>query len=234
MNWNWQTLKIRIRKVDSSRIINFLLNLHPVIIFGWISLNIAIPIITLFYYFWQFDFYNPIFWIFIPDSYTFAILFGIFLIITLGFKKNIQILNIVTFIGLVKVFFSYLTLLVFLPSFFSIVSLAAHTFELFEGVIILLFLRANIQEFSFASFITILDLFFDFFNPFGFPTLFLYPYHQDYNPNPTEPFLLPFFIVFSVIIFSLLIFIRLKRWTVIRSNNEEPIQDNNEYDIPTH
>ncbi len=207
--------------MDSSRLIDFLLNLNPIIVLGWIFVNIAIPIITLFYYFWQFDFYHPIFWIFIPDSYTFAILFGVFLIVTLGFKKNIQVLNIVTFIGLIKVFFGYLTLLVFLPSFFSIVSLTAHTFELFEGLIILLFLRANIQEFSIASFITTLDLFLDFFNPFGLPTLFLYPYHKDYNPNPTEPFLLPFFIVFSVTIFFLLIFIRLKRWITVNSHNKE-------------
>ncbi|MFX0085443.1 MAG: DUF1405 domain-containing protein [Candidatus Hodarchaeota archaeon] len=221
MNWNMQLLNEMTKKLDSSRVINFLLNLPPLLIFGWIFVNITIPIITLFYYFWQFDFYHPIFWIFIPDSYTFAILFGVFLIITLGFKKNIQLLNIVTFIGLVKVFFGYLTLLVFLPSFFSIVSLVAHTFELFEGFIILLFIRANIQDFSAASFITIIDLFFDFFNPFGLPTLFLYPYHQEYNPNPTEPFLLPFFIVFSVTVFLLLIFIRLKRWIIVNSHNEE-------------
>jgi len=221
MNRDWQILRQKIREVDSSRIVNFLLNLHPLIIFGWISVNMAIPIVTLFYYFWQFDFYHPIFWIFIPDSYTFAVLFGIFLIITLGFKKNNQILNIVTFIGLTKVFFGYLTLLVFIPSFFSIVSLAAHTFELIEGLIILLFLRVNIQDFSLASFITILDLYFDFFNPFGFPTLFLYPYHQNYNINPTEPFLLPFFTVFSATIFFLLIFIRLKRWIEVNSHNEE-------------
>ena len=196
---------------------NFFYNLHPSIIITLALINIGIPIITLFYYFWQFEFYHPILWIFIPDSYTYSILFGIFLIVTLILKKNNQILNIITFIGLVKVLFGYLTLLVFLPSFFSIVSLVAHLIEFGEGLIILLFIKTGNRDFSIASFIVILDWFLDFFNPFGLPTIFLYPYHPDYNPNPTAPFIFPIFLVFSVLIYFLLVFIRLKKWKEIKS-----------------
>ncbi|MHA2074842.1 MAG: DUF1405 domain-containing protein [Candidatus Hodarchaeales archaeon] len=217
MELNWHQLKEELQKVDSTRLVNFFCNLHPLIIIAWALINIGIPIITLFYYFWQFEFYHPIFWIFIPDSYIYSILFGIFLIGTLVLKKNNQILNIITFIGLVKVLFGYLTLLVFLPSFFSIVSLAAHLVEFIEGLIILLFIKTGNRDFSIATFITILDWFFDFFNPFGLPTIFLYPYHPDYNPNPTAPFIFPFFLVFSVSIFFLLVLIRLKKWQEIQS-----------------
>lgn len=212
-------LKKKVHKADSTRIVNFLYNLHPLILIAWALVNIGIPIITLFYYFWQFEFYHPFFWIFIPDSYTFAILFGIFLIVTLGLKKNNQILNIVTFIGLIKVLLGYLTLLFVLPSFFSIVSLAAHIFEFIEGLIILLFIKTGNRDFTIASSIVILDWFFDFFNPFGLPTIFLYPYHPDYNPNPTEPYIFPFFLVFSVSIILLLVFIRLIKWEEVTSKD---------------
>ncbi len=212
MELNWHQLKEKLQKVDSTRLTNFFYNLHPSIIITLALINIGIPIITLFYYFWQFEFYHPILWIFIPDSYTYSILFGIFLIVTLILKKNNQILNIITFIGLVKVLFGYLTLLVFLPSFFSIVSLVAHLIEFGEGLIILLFIKTGNRDFSIATFIVILDWFLDFFNPFGLPTIFLYPYHPDYNPNPTAPFILPIFLVFSVSIYFLLVFSRLKKW----------------------
>ncbi len=217
MELNWHQLKKKLQKVDSTRLTNFFYNLHPLIIITLVLINIGIPIITLFYYFWQFEFYHPILWIFIPDSYTYSILFGIFLIVTLVLKKNIQILNIITFIGLVKVLFAYLTLLVFLPSYFSIVSLVAHLIEFGEGLIILLFIKTGNRDFSIATFIVILDWFLDFFNPFGLPTIFLYPYHPDYNPNPTAPFIFPIFLVFSVLIYFLLVFIRLKKWKEIKS-----------------
>lgn len=219
MELNWHKLKEELQKVDSNRLMDFFYNLHPLIIITLVLINIGIPIITLFYYFWQFEFYHPILWIFIPDSYTYSILFGIFLIVTLVLKKNIQILNIITFIGLIKVLFGYLTLLVFLPSFFSIVSLVAHLIEFSEGLIILLFIRTGNRDFSIATFMVVLDWFFDFFNPFGLPTIFLYPYHPDYNPNPTAPFIFPIFLVFSVLIFFLLALIRLKKWNEIKSED---------------
>ncbi|MHA2305730.1 MAG: hypothetical protein ACXACU_10080, partial [Candidatus Hodarchaeales archaeon] len=88
MELNWHQLKEELQKVDSTRLVNFFCNLHPLIIIAWALIKIGIPIITLFYYFWQFEFYHPIFWIFIPDSYIYSILFGIFLIVTLVLKKN--------------------------------------------------------------------------------------------------------------------------------------------------
>ena len=220
---NKQTAKIR--TIDSDLVVSFLLNLDSKIIVIWIIINISIPVFTIFYYFWQFEFYHPIFWIFIPDSYIYAILFGIFLIVTFIWKKNVQILNIVTFIGLIKVFFAYLTLLIVIPSFFSVVSLVAHIIEFIQGMITLLFIRANNRDFSVASFIVVLDWFFDFFNPFGLPTLFLYPYHPDYNANPVSPFILPMFIVFSVLIFLLLIVIRLNYWTIENKMNPSQTTD---------
>ena len=223
MSWNSEKLKLITKKVDSNKLIDYFLNLNTYILLIWIFVNIGIPIFTLFYYFWSLEFYHFLFWVFIPDSYTSAILFGIFLFVSLGLKKNVQILNVVTFIGLIKVFFAYLTLIVFEPSYFDLVSLFVHIFEFFEGLVVLLFLRANNRDFSFGSFIIIIDLFFDFFNPFGLPTLFLYPYHQDYNQNPTEPYLLPFFLIYSVLVFFLLSFIRLKKWTRLKALDENSI-----------
>lgn len=229
MAWNSEKLKLITNKVDSTKLIDYFLNLNIYILFIWIFVNIAIPILTLFYYFWSLEFYHFFFWVFIPDSYTSAILFGIFLFVTLGLKKNVQVLNVVTFIGLIKVFFAYLTLIVFEPSYFDLVSLFVHIFELFEGLVVLLFLRANNRDFSFGSFIIIIDLFFDFFNPFGLPTLFLYPYHQDYNQNPTEPYLLLFFLIYSVLILFLLTFIRLKKWTRLKSLEENSMAIKSRY-----
>jgi uncharacterized membrane protein YpjA len=229
MVWNSEKLKLITNKVDSTKLIDIFLNLNKYILFIWIFINIAIPIFTLFYYFWSLEFYHFFFWVFIPDSYTSAILFGIFLFVTLGLKKNVQVLNIVTFIGLIKVFFAYLTLIVFEPSYFDLVSLFLHIFELIEGLVVLLFLRANNRDFSFGSFIIIIDLFFDFFNPFGLPTLFLYPYHQDYNQNPTEPYLLTFFLIYSALVFFLLSFIRLKKWTRLKSLDENSMTIKSRY-----
>ncbi|WP_455463232.1 hypothetical protein, partial [Candidatus Hodarchaeum mangrovi] len=59
--------------------------------------------------------------------------------------------------------------------------------------------------------ILILDWFMDF-NPFILPTLALYPFHEQYNLNPTSPFIGIFFLVFSFLIFSLLIMIKFLRW----------------------
>ena len=229
MVWNSEKLKLVTNKVDSTKLIDYFLNLNIYILFIWIFVNIAIPILTLFYYFWSLEFYHFFFWVFIPDSYTSAILFGIFLFVTLGLKKNVQVLNVVTFIGLIKVFFAYLALIVFEPSYFDLVSLSVHIFELFEGLVVLLFLRANNRDFSFGSFIIIIDLFFDFFNPFGLPTLFLYPYHQNYNQNPTEPYLLPFFLIYSILVFFLLSFIRLKKWARLKSLEENSMAIKSRY-----
>ncbi len=201
-----------LKKINQEEIRSFLLNLNPFILFIWILINTVIPLFYFYLYFWQFEYYHPLQWIFIPDSYTFAILFGIFLFVTLGLKRNIQILNIVTFIGLVKVFFQYLVVFTVMPSFFSIVSLAAHTFEFSEALIILLFMDLDLPNYAIGSSIIITDWFFDYFNPFGLPTLPLFPYHEELNPINSEPHLFIFLIVMTIVIYSLLFLIRATQW----------------------
>jgi len=196
-----------------------MLHLNSVVLGFWIFLNIGIPLITIFYYFWQFEFYHPIFWIFIPDSYSSAILFGIFLIITLGFNRNIQILNIITFVFLVKAWASYIVVFISEPSFFEIVALSVHTFELLEAFLILPFLKADSKSFLVSTLILTLDWFFDFFNPFGSPTIGLYPFHPEFNPNNMAPHIDVFIIVLSVITFGSLLLIRLRFWDINNNVN---------------
>ena len=121
MDFNWSSLK-NLRNLTPHEIRESLLNLPRWILILWIAINIIIPFYGVLLYYWQYAYYHPAFWIFIPDSNTYAILFGIFLIITLGFKKNIQVLNVVTFIGLIKVFFGYIEVFSVRQSFFHIVS----------------------------------------------------------------------------------------------------------------
>ncbi|MHA1213693.1 MAG: DUF1405 domain-containing protein [Candidatus Hodarchaeales archaeon] len=200
----------------SERLKHKLLNLNPLILLLWSLVNIIVPIVTLFYYFWQFDFYHPLLWIFIPDSYSFAILFGIFIIITLIHKRNIQFLNIIIFVGLVKVFIGYVLIFTLMPSFFDLVSLSAHTLELTEGLLVLPFIKTDMKHFLAANLILVIDWFFDFnifFLPRGvLPTLALYPYHQLYNPDNTAPYIGIFFIVFTITMILLLFLIRFFFW----------------------
>ena len=214
MKRDWQKFMTKIREIDSNQIRNYLLNLHPLVLVIWITINLTIPSYGALLYFWQYEFYHPIFWIFIPDSNSFGILFGIFLVVTLVLKKNIQVLNIITFIGLIKVFIGYIALIILIPSFFSLVSLGAHTFELIEGLLILPFIKTDRRNFSIASAILTLDWYLDFFNPFDkYPTLFLYQKHEIYNPISTELYFWHFFLIFTVIMFGFLIYIRLKHWS---------------------
>ncbi len=203
----------KIQEISVDQIRFQLLNLNSVILGIWIFLNIGIPVITIFYYIWQFEFYHPIFWIFIPDSYSSAILFGIFLIFTLGFKRNNQILNIVAFVFLVKAWATYIIVFISEPAFFEIVSLSAHTFELLEALMILPFLKTSSKSFLVSTSILTLDWYLDFFNPIGLPTTGLYPFHPEFNPNNMAPHINVFIIVISIITFGLLLLIRLKFWT---------------------
>ncbi|MHA2226382.1 MAG: DUF1405 domain-containing protein [Candidatus Hodarchaeales archaeon] len=218
MKWNWQNLKENVNEINFNQIRYFLLNLHPLVLGVWIAINLFVPGYGLILYSWQYQHYHPIFWIFIPDSDSYGILFGIFLIVTLGLKKNVQILNIITFIGLMKVFFGYIALFTLIPSFFHIISLIAHTIEFIEGLLILPFLKTDFKNYSIATGILSLEMFLDFFNPFPFPTLAHYTFDPEFNINTTAPFLLEFFIVFSVIIFGFLFYIRLKHWSEDNSN----------------
>ena len=214
MERNWQKFVMNVRKIDSNQVRNYLLNLNPLVLAVWITINLTIPAYGALLYFWQYEYYHPIFWLFIPDSNSFGLLFGIFLIFTLVLKKNIQVLNIITFIGLIKVYFGYIMLFTLIPSYFDFVSFLAHTFELMEGLLILPFIKTDLRNFSVASSLLTLDWFLDFFNPFfKYPTLALYQKHEIYNPVGTKPFFLHFFLLFTIIIFGLLIYIRLKHWT---------------------
>lgn len=214
MEFNLQKLRYIIREIDSNQIRNYLLDLHPLVLGGWIIVNLTIPAYGILLYSWQYTYYNPIFWIFIPDSNSFGLLFGVFLIVTLAMKKNVQILNIITCIGLIKVCIGYFLLFILIPSYFDLVSLIAHTVELVEGLLILPFLKTDLRNFSVAGSILLLDIFLDFFNPFGkYPTIALYQPHEIYNPVGTAPFIWHFFLIFSAITAGLLIYIRLKHWT---------------------
>jgi len=135
MNTDWISIK-NLKTLNPSKIREILLNLPRWFLVLWIGVNLIIPAYGVLLYYWQYAYYHPIFWVFIPDSNTFAILYGIFLIVTLGLKKNIQVLNLITFVGLVKVFFGYILVFTVQPSFFDLVSLSAHTFELFESLLI--------------------------------------------------------------------------------------------------
>ncbi|MFX0126416.1 MAG: DUF1405 domain-containing protein [Candidatus Hodarchaeota archaeon] len=209
----------KFQKISVDQLRYQMLNLNSVILGIWIFLNIGIPFITIFYYFWQFEFYHPIFWIFIPDSYSSAILFGMFLIITLGLKRDIQALNIVTFVFLVKAWFNYIIVFISEPSFFEIVSLSAHTFELLEAFLILPFLKADDKSFLISTLMLTLDWFFDFFNPFGLPTIGLYPYHPEFNPNNMAPHIDVFIVGLTIITFGLILMIYLKFRNINKNAN---------------
>ena len=199
------------KTLDQKKIREILLNLPRWFLVLWIGVNLIIPAYGVLLYYWQYAYYHPIFWVFIPDSNTFAILFGIFLIVTLGFKKNIQVLNLITFVGLVKVFFGYILVFTVQPSFFDLISLSAHTFELFEGLLILPFLKVDQKNFNASLLITLVDWFLDFFNPLGLPTLPLYPL-DEINPNNTAPYIGIFAIAFTVGLVLLFSYIRFKHW----------------------
>ncbi|MHA1993682.1 MAG: DUF1405 domain-containing protein [Candidatus Hodarchaeales archaeon] len=211
MGVDWTSIK-NWKSLDIQRVRNSLLNLPRWFLAIWIAVNIIIPTYGVLLYYWQYAYYHPIFWIFIPDSNTFAIFFGIFLFVTLGLRKNIQVLNLITFIGLVRAFFGYIVVFTVQPSFFDIVSLAAHTFELGEGLILLLFIKVDLKNYSLSAFITMVDWFFDFLNPFDLPTLVLYPFDADINPNNTAPYITTFAVVFITVIIGCLIYVRWKHW----------------------
>ncbi|MHA1974195.1 MAG: DUF1405 domain-containing protein [Candidatus Hodarchaeales archaeon] len=211
--------KIALAKFNniSVRIKHKLLNLNKTILVIWSSINIIAPSVTLFYYFWQFEFYHPLLWIFIPDSYSFAILFGLFIIITLIYKKNIQFFNIIIFVGLVKVFIGYILIFTLIPSFFDLVSLSAHTLELIEGLLVLPFIKTDSKHYLVANLVLFIDWFFDF-NIFLLPTLALYPYHEIYNPDNTAPYIEIFFVVFTILMVLLLLLIRYFFWAKDEQN----------------
>ena len=200
-----------LKNLNFEKIRGILLDLPKWFLVLWISINIIIPGYGILLYYWQYRHYNPIFWIFIPDSSTFAILFGVFLIVTLGFKKNVQVLNLITFIGLIKVFCAYILIFTVQPTFFDLVSLSAHTFELVEGILLLPFIRVDFKNFQVGFLITVIDWFLDLFNPFGLPTLSLYPL-DEINPNNMAPFIDSFVIVFTLCLIFLFTYIRLKHW----------------------
>ncbi len=210
MNTDWKSIK-NLKTLNLSKIREILLNLPRWFLVLWICVNLIFPAYGVLLYYWQYAYYHPIFWVFIPDSNSFAILFGVFLIVTLGLKRNIQVLNLITLAGLVKAFFGYILVFTVQPSFFDLVSLSAHTFELFEGFLILPFLKVDLKNFNTGLLITLIDWFFDFFNPFGLPTLSLYPL-DEINPNNTAPYIGIFAVAFTVSLIIIFSFVRLKYW----------------------
>jgi uncharacterized membrane protein YpjA len=224
MNTDWISIK-NLKTLNPSKIREILLNLPRWFLVLWIGVNLIIPAYGVLLYYWQYAYYHPIFWVFIPDSNTFAILYGIFIIVTLGLKKNIQVLNLITFVGLVKVFFGYILVFTVQPSFFDLVSLSAHIFELFESLLILPFLKVDLKNFNAGLFITLIDWFFDFLNPFGLPTLPLYPL-DEINPNNTAPYIDIFFVAFTISLVLIFSYIRLKHW-VENDANVKWIEDIN-------
>jgi uncharacterized membrane protein YpjA len=211
MDFSWFSRK-KLTSLTFQEIREVLLNLPEWILILWILINLIPALYGALLYFWQYVYYHPIFWIFIPDSSTFAIFFAIFLTVTLGFKKNIQVLNVITFIGLIRAFFAYILIITVRPAFLDIGSLTAHLVELGEALVLLPFIKVDLKNFQLASLITWIDWFFDFNPfPFSFPTLPLYPV-DEINPDNTAPFIELFAVVFAVIIIILMTYIRLKHW----------------------
>ncbi|MFX1506100.1 MAG: DUF1405 domain-containing protein [Promethearchaeota archaeon] len=176
--------KIRIR----------LQSLHPIIIIIWIVINVIASLNTIFLYSWQYPYYPIYLWIFIPDCATFGILFGIFLFITFIMRRNNQVVNVVTFIGIIKVFFASFMVFVFNPFYFDIFSLIGHLGLLIEAFLILPFVTPSFQDVLISTGIHSIDWFFDFFNPLSeYPTLFLYN-----EPNhPTAAFFPELFVIIT-------------------------------------
>ena len=110
-----------------------------------------------------------------------------------------------------KVFFAYIIIFTVQSAFFDLVSLSAHTFELAEGFLLLPFLKLDLKNFGAGFFITMVDLFLDFFNPSGLPTLPLYPL-DEINPNNTSPYLDTFAVAFTICLIFLFTYVRLKLW----------------------
>ncbi|MFX0123478.1 MAG: DUF1405 domain-containing protein [Candidatus Hodarchaeota archaeon] len=184
-----------------------LLELPPTIVYFWIAVNIIASLYTASLYSWQYTSYPIYLWIFIPDCATFGILFGIFLFISLIVRRNNQVLNAVTFIGVIKVFLASFLIFVLNPFYFDIVSLIGHVGLLIEAFLILPFMAPSSVDLIITMGVHAIDWFFDFFNPISeYPTLFLYN-----EPNhPTAPFFTELFIFISLVItltiFFLIIF----------------------------
>jgi len=181
-----------------------LLSLPPVIVFIWIAINVIASLNTAYLYWWQYSYYPIYLWIFIPDCAIFGILFGIFLFTTLISRQNNQVVNVTTFIGIIKVFCASFMIFVFNPFYFDIISLIGHVGLLIESFLILPFLFPSSLDLTISTGFLSIDWFFDFFNPLSeYPTLFLYN-----EPNhPTSAFFPELFIIISVVSLLTIIFI---------------------------
>ncbi|MFW9902890.1 MAG: DUF1405 domain-containing protein [Candidatus Thorarchaeota archaeon] len=198
-------------------------SLSPIIVIIWIAINVIASLNTIFLYSWQYPYYPVYLWIFIPDCATFGILFGIFLYMTLIMHRNNQVVNIVTFIGIVKVFVASFMVFVYNPFYFDIFSLVGHLGLLIEAFLILPFVKPSFQDIMISTGIHSIDWFFDFFNPLSeYPTLFLYN-----EPNhPTAAFFLELFVIITLIsILTILFIIIFKKYTLeLTSKTRETIK----------
>ncbi|MFX0013765.1 MAG: DUF1405 domain-containing protein [Promethearchaeota archaeon] len=152
-----------------------LLSLPNFIIYIWMILNIIASLYTIYLYSWQYVHYPMFLWIFIPDCGTFGILFAVFLLVTLISKRNNQKLNLITFIGIIKVFFASFLIFIYNPYYFDVISFIGHLGLLIEAFLLLPFMFPTINDLIIGSGIHGIDWFFDFFNPLSeLPTIFLY------------------------------------------------------------
>jgi hypothetical protein len=109
--------------------------------------------------------------------------------------RNNQVVNVVTFIGIIKVFIASFMVFVFNPFYFDIFSLMGHVGLLIEAFLILPYLTPSSQNIVVSTGIQSIDWFFDFFNPLSeYPTLFLYN-----EPNhPTAAFFPELFVIITL------------------------------------
>lgn len=192
-----------------------LLSLPPIIVYIWIVINVIASLNTAYLYSWQYAYYPIYLWVFIPDCAIFGILFGIFLFITLILRRNNQVINALTFIGVIKVFVASFMIFVLNPFYFDTISLIGHMGLLFEAFLLLPFMCPSFFDLLITTGIHGVDWFFDFFNPISeYPTLFLYN-----EPNhPTAAFFTELFILISLVSILTILFLIVFRHYKLKTN----------------
>ena len=192
-----------------------LLSLPPVIVYIWIAVNVLASLNTAYLYWWQYSYYPIYLWVFIPDCATFGILFGFFLFKTLILRQNNQVVNVTTFIGIIKVFCASFVIFIFNPFYLDIISLIGHIGLLIESFLLLPFIFPSLHDLAISTGIHGIDWFFDFFNPLSeYPTLFLYN-----EPNhPTATFFLELFVIITVVSLLTIAFLILFKKYPLESN----------------
>ncbi|MFX1516107.1 MAG: DUF1405 domain-containing protein, partial [Promethearchaeota archaeon] len=123
-----------------------LLSLPPTIVYVWIVINVIASLNTVYLYSWQYPYYPIYLWIFIPDCATFGILFGVFLFMSLIIRRNNQVINAVTFIGVIKVFIASFMIFLLNPFYFDVFSIVGHLVLLIEAFLLLPFMFPSLID----------------------------------------------------------------------------------------